>query len=326
MSDKQRLDRKKMNRPAFYVGLIVILCLIPLFVKSPFYIHVFSLTLIYTIATVSLRTIVISGQLPLGHAAFMGIGAYTAGMASRWLGLPSWLTIPLGAFVAMGVGILIGYPFARLRAIYYAMVSLFFGIGVLKIICAFGKWTGSLGGLTGVRPLFIGSRVPYYYFFVGLTSLSLLALYRFEFCRIGTNLKAISQSHLVASSIGINEARYRVLVLAVGSFFVGLAGAAYAHYNSVVAPSSFDLLATLWLVIYTTVGGVKRFAGPIVGTVLLVIVPEVFRDLKMYTPYISAGILLIVALFMPQGLVGLPQIIWSWFIKGREGKMVNHVS
>jgi branched-chain amino acid transport system permease protein len=315
-----------MTQLAFYVGLIIILCLVPIFVKSPFYIHIFSLTLLYIIASVSLRTIIISGQFPLAHAAFMGIGAYSAGMTSRWLGLPPWLSIPLGAFVAMSIGILIGYPFARLRAIYYAMVSLFFGIGVLKIICAFGKWTGSYSGLTRVPPLFTGSRIIYYYFFLGLTSLSLLALYRFEFCRIGTNLKAISQSHLVASSIGINEARYRILVLAVGCFFVGLAGAAYAHYNSAVAPSSFDLLATLWLVMYTTVGGTKRFVGPIIGTALLVIIPEVFRDLKMYTPYISAGILLFVAFFMPQGLVGLPQIVRSWFAKSREGKMVNYVS
>jgi branched-chain amino acid transport system permease protein len=267
--------------------------------------------MIYTIATVSMRAIMISGQLPLGHAAYMGIGAYTAGIASKWFGVPPFFTLLLGALMAMGVSILIGYPFARLRTIYYAIVSLFFGIGVIKIICAGGKWTGSLGGLSGVPPLFVGSRLNYYYFFIALTTASLLALHRFEFSRIGINLKAISQSYLVAASVGINEARYRILAMAVGCFFVGLAGAAYAHYNSVAAPSSFDLLATLWFVIYVTVGGAKRFAGPIVGTVLLVIVPEVFRELQMFTPYVSAGILLLVAFFMPQGLVGLPEMVRS---------------
>jgi branched-chain amino acid transport system permease protein len=322
------IGRRKLAKPAVYVGLIVILCLVPLFVKSPYYIHVLILTLIYIIATVSLRTIIISGQFPLAHAAFMGIGAYTAGMASRWLGWSPWLTIPLGAVVAMGVGILIGYPFARVRALYYAMVSLFFGIGVLQIVYAFGTWTGGYSGLTGVPPLLPGvtSKVPYYYFFLGLALLSIIALYRFEFSRIGVNLKAIAQSYLVASSVGINEAGYRVLALAVGCFFVGLAGSAYAHYHLVVSPSSFDLLATLWLVMYTLVGGAKRFAGPIIGTFILILVPEFFRELKIYTPYISAGILLIVVFFMPQGLVGLPQLIKSKFLERGKGERVAHAS
>ena len=83
-----------------------------------------------------------------------------------------------------------------------------------------------------------GSRVPYYYFFLGLALVSIIALYRFEFSRIGTNLKAIAQSHLVASSVGINEGWYRILAVGVGCFFVGLAGAAYAHYNLVTVTAA----------------------------------------------------------------------------------------
>ena len=89
------------------------------------------------------------------------------------------------------------------------------------------------------------------------------------------NMKAIAQSHLVASSVGINEGGYRVLAVGVGCFFVGLAGAAYAHYNLVVSPTSFDLTATLWLVMYVLIGGISSFAGPIVGTAILVAHPGV---------------------------------------------------
>jgi len=251
----------------------------------------------------------------------MSIGAYTAGVVAKQLGWTPWVTIPLGGLVTMAMGVLVGYPFARLRAIYFAMVSLFFGIGILAVNSVFERFTGGFSGLIGITPLFAGlSKVPYYYFFLGLATLSLLALHRFEFCRIGTTLKAVAQSHLVASSVGINESGYRVLALAVGCFFVGIAGAGYAHYNLVLSHSTFSLLASINLLIYMLVGGIGSFAGPIIGTAVLVIVPEFFRGLKEFVPYIFAGIMLIVIFVMPQGLAGLPEQVKSWMTKLRGGK------
>jgi len=249
-------------------------------------------------------------------------------MASKWLGWPSWLTIPSAAIVTAGIGMLIGYPFARLRALYYAMGSLFFGIGVIYIVYAGGIWSGGYAGLTAIGPLFpLGtSKIYYYYFFIGLTVVCLLALYRFEFCRIGTTLKAIAQSHLVASSVGINEGWYRILAVGVGCFFAGLAGASYAHYNMVLSPASFGFMATLWLVMYVLIGGIDSFAGPIIGTAILVLLPEFSRDLKVYSPFLSAVLLLIVVFLMPQGLVGLPRLIRSWYSERKKGKKIAHVS
>lgn len=319
---------RKWAKPAAYAGLVVIIALLPVFISSPYMLHILILTFIYTIAAVSLRTIIISGQFPLAHAAFMGIGAYLAGMASRWLNWSPWLTMPSAALVTAGIGMLIGYPFARLRMLYYAMGSLFFGIGVLQVIYALGIWTGGYSGLTGISPLFSvnTSKVTYYYFFLGLTLVSLIALYRFEFSRIGTNLKAIAQSHLVASSVGINESWYRVLVVGVGCFFAGLAGAGYAHYNLVISPASFNFLATLWLVMYVLIGGINSFAGPIIGTAVLILIPEFFRDLKTYSPFISAILLIIIVYLMPQGLVSLPRLVRSWYLERRKGKSAAHVS
>jgi branched-chain amino acid transport system permease protein len=267
-----------------YGGLVVLLAFSPLFITSSYWLHILIITFIYIIATVSLRTIVISGQFPLAHAAFMGIGAYASAVVAKDVGWSPWLTIPMGALLAMGFGILIGYPFALFHTI---------------------------------------SRIPYYYFFLGLTSLSLFVLHRFEYCRIGTTLKAIEQSYLVAASVGINEARYRVLALAVGCFFAGLAGATYAHYNSTLSYTSFDMLATLWLFLYMLIGGMGTFAGPIVGVLIFMIVPEIFRDLKQFVPYISAAILFIVAFAMPQGLIGLPKLIWSLLKRTWKGDVVT---
>jgi branched-chain amino acid transport system permease protein len=100
-------------------------------------------------------------------------------------------------------------------------------------------------------------------------------------------------------------------VVGVGCFFAGLAGAAYAHYNLVISGASFDLGATLWLFMYVLIGGIDNFAGPIVGTFVLVLIPGFLRDLKVYSPFVSAAILLIVVYFVPQGLAGLPQLVMS---------------
>jgi branched-chain amino acid transport system permease protein len=318
---------RKLTKLATYAGVIVFLCLVPLFIKSPYYLHIFILAFIYIIASASLRTITISGQFPLAHAAFMGVGGYTSAVVAKELGWSLFLTIPLGALMAMGIGILIGYPFARLRALYYALGSLFFGIGMVQVFLVFNRWTCAYQGLTGMPPLFSTvSKVPYYYFFLGLTLLCLLALYRFEFCRIGTTLKAIAQSYLVASSVGINEAWYRVFAVGIGCFFVGLAGATYAHYNLALSYTSFDMLATLWIVLYVLIGGIDSFAGPIIGTAVLVLLPEFARELKAFVPYISAGMLLIVVFVMPQGLVSLPRLVRSWYSERKKGGGVAHVS
>ena len=303
---------------------IVALGLLPVFVDSPYTLHIFILTFIYVIVAVSLRTITTSGQFPLAQGAFMGVGAYAAGMASRWLGWSCWLTIPSGALFTAALGILIGYPFSRLRTLYYAMGSLFFGLGVVQIIYALGDWTGGYSGFTGVHPIFTGSKVPYYYFSLGLAVVCAAALYRFEFSRIGQSLKAIHQSHEVASSVGINEAWYRVMVVGVGCFFAGLAGACYAHYNLVISAASFNLGATLGLFMGVLVGGIGSFAGPIIGTFVLTLFPEFLRDLKTYSPLVSAAILLLAVYVFPQGLVGLPGIIKSWFAgRGKGDKVVQ---
>jgi branched-chain amino acid transport system permease protein len=319
-------DRNKRAKLSATVGFIVALCLLPVFTSSSYTLHIFILTFIYTITAVSLRTITTSGQFPLAHGAFMGVGAYAAGMTSKWLGWSCWITIPSAALFTAALGILIGYPFSRLRTLYYAMGSLFFGLGVIQIIYAFGDWTGGYSGFAGVHPMFTGSKVSYYYFSLGLAMVCAAALYRFEFSRIGTNLKAIHQSHEVASSVGINEAWYRVMVVAVGCFFAGLAGACYAHYNLVISAVSFNLGATLGLFMCVLVGGIFSFAGPIIGTFILTLFPEFLRDLKTYSPLVSAAILLIAVYLMPRGIVGLPQLMRSLYIRDRKGDKVARAS
>lgn len=286
--------------------MIVVLAIVPFLIESPYTFRLFTLTFVYVTATASLRTLALSGQVSMGHAAFMSIGAYTSALLARYGDFSPWLTMPMGGLAAMFVAVLVGFPFARVRTIYFSMVSLFFGIGVLSIYSIFGKYTGHINGLIGIPPLFAGARLPYYYYFLALMVACLAVLWRFEKCRIGTWLKAINQSHVVAASVGISEVKFRVLALAISCFVVGLVGAGYAHYNMVISYSAFDLPASINLLVYMLIGGISSFAGPIIGTTILFVVPEVFRDLKEYTPYLYAGILLFVVFAMPEGLVSIP--------------------
>jgi branched-chain amino acid transport system permease protein len=315
---RDRMD--KWAKPGAAAGVVIILAILPLVATSPYLLHILILTFIYIVGALSFRTITISGQFPLAHAAFMGIGAYTAALLSRYGHWPPWLTIPAGAVTAGIIGVVFGYPFARLRTLYYAMGSLFFGVAITYIVQSL-KITGGYVGLTKVQPLFATvSRVPYYYFFLGLALFCAVALYRFEFSRIGTNLKAIAQSHQLASSVGINEVRYRVLVVAVGCFFVGLVGAAFAHYNPIVTPSTFNLSATLWLAMYVMIGGMGSFVGPLIGTPILYFIPQYyFSDLRAYSPFIPAVILIIIAYLMPKGLAGLIFMLKTRYIDRIRG-------
>ena len=111
--------------------------------------------------------------------------------------------------------------------------------------------------------------------------------------------------------------------MAVGCFFAGLAGAGYAHYNLVVVGTSFNFMATLWLVMYVLIGGIDSFAGPIIGTFILILIPEFFRDLKTYSPYITAAILAIVVYLIPEGLISLPRILKSAFTERRKEKSIT---
>jgi branched-chain amino acid transport system permease protein len=116
----------------------------------------------------------------------------------------------------------------------------------------------------------------------------------------------------VASSVGINESGFRILALAVGCFFAGLAGAGYAHYNTVLTISNFSFIPSINLLIYMLLGGVGSFAGPIVGTIILVIVPEFIRGLQTYVPVIMGAIMLLVVFLMPNGVAGLLKQLGLW--------------
>jgi branched-chain amino acid transport system permease protein len=307
-------------KPASYTALIVLLFLIPLFVKGAYFLHILIMAGIAVILTSSLRTIAITGQISLAHAGFMAIGAYTSALLVMKLDLSFWAAFPIGGIVATLLALLVGYPFVRVKRVYFSMLTLFLGEVIRLTISEWRDLTHGTSGLLNIpRPnsivipgllnIAFDSKVPYYYLILALVLISLLFFYRIDSSRVGRILLAIQQGDYVAESVGIHVANFKVLALCVGCFFAGITGSFYAHYIKVLTPDSFGVLQAIYIVVYMVVGGRKRFYGAIIGAFILTLLPEFFRTLKEYQPFVFVGILLAIIFLLPDGLVRLPEEI-----------------
>jgi len=290
-----------------YAILLIGFLIIPAFTGNLYWLGVCIIIMYRMIGSAGLRTIFLSGYVSFAQGAFVALGAYCAGVLAKYFGLPPVVTILAGAVFATVVSVLIGLPFVRLRGTYYSMASMFFCVAIVNFIQIF-KFTGSSRGLFMIPPL-AGNITSTYYIFLALTVVSLAAMYRFEASRIGITLRAIAQSHDVASSIGINETFYRLLAIGFGSFFAGLAGAAFALYQTILSPMNYGMGFSIWFIMYMFIGGEQKFLGPLIGTIIFVLLPEIGRGIGAYAPYLSAAALLLVAYVFPGDITGLPELI-----------------
>lgn len=307
IENKSNISSLKKAIP--YLVLIVIWAIIPLFVKTSFWLHIFIVIFVKCIGAVGLRTISLSGNLSFAQAAFVGFGAYTAAVLGKELGMPVYLTIPIATAATTIVGVVTGLPFVRLRSIYFSMSTMFLGVAIVSIISALGI-TGGSNGLKSIPALFASMNITTnYYFFLILAVVSCAIMYRFEFSRIGTTLRALAQSPEAAAAMGVNEVYFRLLAVGFGCFFAGLSGATFAHYNTSLSPTSYSMSTGLWYIMYIMIGGKDNFIGPIIGTILLVLIPESSRALSQYAPYATAAALIVVAYFLRGGLASIPGLI-----------------
>jgi branched-chain amino acid transport system permease protein len=319
---------RKVVKPLSYSTLIIFLFLIPLFITSPYYLHILILAGIGIMLACSLRLIFNSGQFSMAHGGMMAIGAYTSALLVMKLGLSTWAGLGLGAAAAAVLALLVGYPLVRLKGIYFALGTVFLE-EIIKLIAQ--QWTDLTGGVVGLTsvpkpdPIVIPgllnmdftSKVDFYYLALVLVLLTLLILYAIERSRINQTFLSIKQSESLAESVGVNTAKFKVLAFTMGCFFAGLAGAFYSQFMTVVTPSAFGFVYTVYVIVYMVVGGEKKFYGPIIGAVILTFLPESVRFLKEYQPYVFAGVLMLVIFFLPEGMVSLPQRLKT-FIRERR--------
>ncbi|HYF57624.1 MAG TPA: branched-chain amino acid ABC transporter ATP-binding protein/permease [Burkholderiaceae bacterium] len=300
-----------MRRPRHLRYLIAFgaIAAFPFVAPNAYYVNLGQDIAIVAIAALGLNILFgLSGQLSLGQAGFMALGAYGSAVLAVKAGWPLWATV----FVALGVsalaGMVIGLVALRTRTHYLAMVTLAFGYIVEIFAQRWVDLTGGSMGLVGVPQLNLGNFVhgPTIFFLViGFTFLVLQMLNDYAMpARWGRNLQAIKESESFAVTVGIDAPRWRSLVFVVGAVLAGLSGYFFAHQAGYISSDAFGLDRSIALLIAVVIGGLGRAYGPIVGATILVLLNQITADLYEVSYFIFGGILLLVMLFFPAGAVG----------------------
>ncbi|MDD1701022.1 MAG: branched-chain amino acid ABC transporter permease [Methanoregula sp.] len=301
------------------IAAIALAVVAPFLTGNLFLLNLLSLMLIFIIFASAWNLLAYSGQGSLGHAAFFGIGAYASTLIAVNSGISPYISIFLGAAVAAGIGILIGLTCVRLKEWFLAMVTFGFAIIVQTItVSLLTPITGGWDGIASPRllsPDITGYQLIEYYSILMITIASIVMIWYILKSRIGLAFSAIRENELEARAAGVDPVRYRLLAFALSAYLAGVAGALQIHHIGYITPEIFGVDLSFWPVTYVIFGGVGTLAGPVIGTIILTIIWE---GLKMagftFSRYIIVGILLIlVIIFLPKGLVDLPDKFYKWW-------------
>ncbi|MFY9257836.1 MAG: branched-chain amino acid ABC transporter permease [Dethiobacteria bacterium] len=241
-----------------------------------------------------------TGQLSLGHAAFMSLGAYTSALATLRLGLPFGAALLIGAVVAALFGIVIGLPTLQLKGDYLAIATLGFG-EIVRIVFLNLDITGGAVGLRGIP------KETDFLWVICLVLITGFALNRIIHSRVGRALLAIREDETAAESMGINSTYYKTLCFGVGAFFAGIGGGLFAHWFRYIHPNTFGFLNSIEYLCMVVLGGLGNMWGAVIGAGLLTIIPELLRQIADLRLLIYGIVLIIMMRVRPQGILGQSQ-------------------
>jgi branched-chain amino acid transport system permease protein len=249
-----------------------------------------------------------TGQISLGHAAFFACGAYGSGILNSRLGWNPWLTMPASLLFAGGVAFLIGKPILKLKGNYLAMATLGFGLIVEHMAVEWGALTGGPSGLSGVERLSVGGLhlyspgIRYYYLMCAVVLLCIVLAHNLVDSRTGRALRAIHGSEVAASTLGVDASRLKLQVFVLSAVLAALGGALYVHYLGFIAPASCGFKYSILLVTMVVVGGMATIWGSVLGACILTLLPQVLVFLEDYDILVYGLILILIVLFMPEGI------------------------
>ena len=300
------------------VGLAVLFAIVLPMTLEEYYLSILNLIFIAVVGALGLNILVgYTGQISLGHGAFMSVGAYTAANLAVRLGLPLWLTLPAGGLMAAFIGALVGIPSLRIKGLYLAIATL---AGQLII-----EWTinhvpaisgGAQASIQVPRPDLFGfvlnTQGRLYYFLLFFAALAIVATLNLMRSRVGRAFIAVRDGEIAAQSLGIGVVRYKALAFAISGFYAGAAGALYAPLLGYVAPESFDLFQMIVQKSMIVVGGMGSIVGSVIGATVMVAVIELLREFKSTQEIVFGGILIAFVVFRPRGIVTLFRRIPGW--------------
>lgn len=299
---------------------------LPVFVRNPYYVGVLVFVGIYSMITVCLSLLLgYAGQISLGHAAFLGIGAYISGILTTRTQMSPWLALVCAMLFTGLLAYLIGRPVLRLRGHYLAMATLGFGeIGYI-FFNAEVELTGGPSGFGEIPRLAVGGFVfnndIRFYYLVWVTVIVLLILVlNLINSRIGRALRSIHGSETAANAMGVNTSSYKSQMFVFSAVVASVAGSYYAHFVTFVSPTTFDASMSILLVTMVIVGGMSNVWGAILGAVLLGTLPEYLRTFGDYDILIYGAILMAIMIFAPDGLVGIVTALRRRLVGGLTGR------
>ncbi len=310
----QRKLLELQNNPAqtrnLFVLLGVALCVFP-FVMSPYQTSILTTALMYVMLGLGLNIVVgLAGLLDLGYVAFYAVGAYSYALLNLHFGLGFWAVLPIAGVLAGLFGIMLGIPVLRLRGDYLAIVTLGFG-EIIRLVME--NWSSVTEGPRGIpnlpKPqlpveLEFGAMQNFLYFLMlAFTVVTVFVVRRLDHSRLGRSWVALREDELACQAMGIDTTRTKLKAFALGACWAGFVGVFFAAKNSFVNPASFTFLQSAIILCVVVMGGMGSVQGVILAALVIVLVPEYLRAFSDYRMLAFGGIMVVMMVFRPQGLI-----------------------
>ena len=302
-----------MNLKSLTIILLIFVALfllgVPL-IFGDYLVFVFSIICAYIIVAFGMNILCgYTGLISLGHQAFFGIGAYTVAiLGSKIPGFPFVVALFLGGSISGLIGFFLGFTALRTSGVYLAIATIAFGMITGEVFNEWASLTGGANGLVVLPPalgsLQFESSTALYYLILGVTAVMSYFAINLVGSNTGRAFIAVRESEISAQSYGISLVKTKTVSFAISACYVGIAGGIYAYLIKYIAPIDFTILVGLEFVVIIVVGGLATISGSIIGAIILFSLPQIFASLAGWQELVTGGVLLVVILFLPEGLVG----------------------
>ena len=309
----------KHGGQVFWYGALLLLLLLAPWLFAEYWLAQLTFVMIYSIAGLGLMLLAgFTGLFSLGHAAFLGVGAYTQAVMTN-AGVPFPIALLGAAALSAAVGFVVGLPALRVKGIYLGMATLSFGFIVEEVMARWESVTGGNAGMHIKPPTMFGwvlnSGTEFYFLCLVITVIATLGILNLLRSPTGRAFVAIRDSEISAQSMGIHLAHYKTLSFAISAALAGVAGALYAHKLQFISPDQFNILQSIDLLLMIVIGGVGSVHGAFLGAIFLITMPQMIALVKDYLPaaigqapglqgLVYGVVLVAFVLFEPMGLYG----------------------
>jgi branched-chain amino acid transport system permease protein len=265
-----------------------------------------------------------TGILSMGHAALVGVGAYTAALLARDFDIGFWVSIPVAGIMAAIVAAIIGIPSLRVSGHHFVIMTFAFGQLLTIILTNGGDYTGAASGLDMGQPVtMFGADLDalprFYLLVVAFVTISAVASWAIINSSYGRTLRAIRENEKLAAALGINVGRHKIGAFIVSGVFAGVSGVLLAYFLRHISPGQFASFPSIYLALMVMIGGARLLLGPLAGGILVSFLPEVLNLDPVQSRILYGVCLIAVILFLPNGLIAGIADGWTWLVKMSRG-------